>query len=415
MCRTLVIGVAIGLLLAVPVRAQSEEEEGLQVGDFAAAVEAKEWLYVSKEDIPSITELRGMVVVLFFWTSWHGGGEALLPHVNTLEYNPRLGRRGGVYVIGATDADRKATQPLTDQAKVFFPVGLESKAAEEYGFRTGFGFVVIDPEGKIAFKGSGSGDLSGMQQAVLNVIGETPPTKTHPMEAKVCYRLIDQARDDIREERYPKAFKAARRAVGRAVLGDRLTSTASELIDLLDQLGYDELARFEPLLEQKKYGEAVELLRSIIRRFRGLDCYKDAKALYKKLEEEDEKFKAAAAKFGDEDEAARLYLEARDDLSARRFEQSYEKLKKIVTEYPRTEAAEYAEAMIERMQQNKRFWQLIVDFEAAGECRELLARARSFKAQRRYAEARRLLERVMSEYPDTKWAGEAKQELIAMP
>lgn len=411
------LAVVVMLSLAVPAGAQRrDDEEGLKVGDFAAAVEAKEWLYVeSEEDIPSITELRGMIVVLFFWTSWHEGGEALLPYVNMLEHNPSIGRYGGVFIMGVTDADREATQPLTDKAKVFFPVALESKAAEEYGITGSFGFVIIDPEGKIAYKSSERVSVDNMAQEVIELMGEKPPSKTHPMEAKVCYRLIDRARDCIRDQQYPKAHKLTREAIRRAVLGDRLTSSAAEMIDLLDQLGYDELAHFEPLREQGRYDEAVALLRRVIRRYRGLHCYLDAKALYKKLEEKDEKFKLAAAKYADEDEAARLYLDARDDLRARRFVESYQKLKRITTEYPRTEAAEYAEAMLERMRQNRRFWQLIMDEEAAGTCRELLARARGLKARGRYAEARALLRRILDEHPDTKWAEEAKQELIDMP
>ena len=416
MRKSLIAAAAIGIVLAHPAWAQDRDDEGLQVGDFAADIEAKEWLKVeSEEDIPSITELRGMVIVLFFWTSWHQGGEYLLPVVNMLEYNPRLGRQGGVFTIGVTDADRKATQPLIDEAKVFFPVGVESEAAEEYGFRQSFGFVVIDPEGRIAFKGSGTGDLNGMVSAVTQAIEETPPTKTHPSEAKICYRLIDEAHDHIRDGRFRKAFKAAQEAVGRSVLGDRLRSQAFELIDLLDLLGYEKLSGFEPLLERDKYTEAADLLRSIIRRFRGLDCYKDAKRLYEELQDEDEKFKEAAGKFDNEDVAARLYLDAIKDLRARRFTDSYDKLKRIATEYSATEAAEYAEAVLARMKRNRDFWGYILDYQAAGECKSLLARARTMIGQRRYDEAEKLLQRIMEEYPDTIWAQQAKEEMIDLP
>jgi len=386
------------------------------VGDYAPSIEAKEWINVEKEeDTPSLVELRGMVVVLFFWVSWHEGAEHLLPVVNMLSYNPKFGRTRGVYTIGATDADRKATQPLIEDAKIFFPVAVESDAAKEYGYEGGFGFVVIDPEGKIAFKGSGKGDLDGAAKAITDVMEKTPPTKTHPDEAKVCYRRLDEARDQLLAGKYSKAFKVAQEAFERSVLGDRLQSEARELADLIEQLGYDQLAGFEPLLEQNKHSDAAEVLRDVIRRFRKLDCYKDAKILYETLQEEDEDFKEAASKFADEDAAARLYLEARDDLKARRFGKSYDKLKQIVTEYPKTQAAEFAEAMLDRMKRNKDFWAKITDYETGGECRQLLARARNLKEQGRYEEAEEILRRIMNDYPDTIWAEEAVEELKDMP
>lgn len=415
MRKILIVAAALAMLLPHAAWAQSEEDEGLEVGDYAPSIEAAEWLNVEREeDIPSLTELRGIIVVLFFWVSWHEGGEYLLPYVNMLSYNP-FGRTPDVFFIGVTDADRKATQSVIEESKVFFPVAVESEAAEEYDFKGGFGFVVVDPEGKIAFKGSGEGDVSGMANAIKDIRENSPPTKTHPDEARVCYRLLDEAHQLIRDEKYPQAFKVVTKAFRRAVLGDRLRSSTLELVDLLDQLGYGRLAGVEPLLEREKYEEAGDLLRLVMRRFRGLDCYKDAKARYEKLLEEDEDFKQAASKFDDEDAAGRLYLEARDDLKSRRFGRSYDKLNQILTEYPETQAAEYAEAMIDRMKRNKAFWLLIVDHQAGAECRQLLARARNLKAKGRYTEARQLLRRVKDDYPNTIWAQQAVEELKDMP
>ncbi len=412
MRNTLILLAGMGILLANVAQAQNKKDEKAPVGSYAPSIEAKEWLNVESEDeIPSLVELRGMVVVVFFWVSWHEGGEILLPYVNMLNNNPQIGQAGGVYTIGVTDASRKVTQPLIEEAKVMFPVAVGSKSAAEYGYRNGFGFVVIDPSGKIAFKGSGKGDLSGMQKAVVDVMTKTPPWKTHPTEAKKVYRLEDQIFDLIRSDKYPKASKKLREAFGVAVLGDPLKSRLFEVADLLELKGYEELAKLDPLLEQHKYDKAVELLRDIIRRYHGFDCYKDAKKRYEQLQKENDRFKEAADRFRGEDAAARLYLEARDKLVARRFGESYDKLQEVVTQYPDTQAAEYAEAMIARMKRNKAFWALIVDHQAEGQCRQDLARAKTLIGQKRYREAEKLLRRILDEYPDTIWAQQAVKEL----
>ena len=416
MRKTLIAAAGIGMLLPSISLAQSRDDEGLQVGDYAPSVEAAEWLNVETEDdIPSLTELRGMVVVLFFWVSWHGGAEALLPYVNMFSYDPRIGRSGGVFTIGITDGDRRATQPLIEEAKIFFPVAVESKAAEEYGFSDGFGFIVIGPDGKIVYKGSGQGNLGGMRGAIVEAISESPPTKTHPNEARKCYRDLDEAREQIREGDYPRAFKLLGEAIQRSVLGDRLQSQTFEANDLLELIGYDRLAAFDPLMEQKKYDQAAEVLRDVVRRFRGLDCYRDAKRLYRELREENEDFKTAAARFDDEDTAARLYLEGRDALKASRIGDCVDKLNQVLTEYPETEASEYAEAMLARMKKNQSVWLQVQDHQAGPECRPMLAQARNLIGQGRYREAEELLRKIMADYSDTIWAEEAKEELKNMP
>ena len=168
-------------------------------------------------------------------------------------------------------------------------------------------------------------------------------------------------------------------------------------------------------MEARQYRKAVETLREIIRRYRGFNCYKDAKALYKQLERENERFKTAAEQVKNEDAAARLYLQARDKLLVRRFGECYDLLKQVVTEYPDTQAADYAQAMIDRMKANKAFWALIVDHEAGDVCRQLLARARTLISRGRIAEGEKLLRRILDEYPDTIWAQQAVEELKKLP
>jgi len=419
MRKVMMLTAGCGMLLASVAWAQRAEPEGPQVGDYAPAVEAREWLnVVDRSEVPSLSELRGLIVVVFFWSSWQEGGDQLLPYVNALSYN-EYGQTPDVYFIGVTDANRGTTQPVIADAKVFFPVGVESKSAAEYGFEAGFNFVVVDPEGKIAFKsqeGRGRGvDLNSVVNAVGDIRKNNPPTRTHPAEARACYRLLDEACQLVDQGRYPAAYRKARDVFLRSVLGDPLHSRTMELGDLLEELGYDRLAAFGPLEEAGKYDQAAEVLRDVIRRFRGMDCGLEAKATYERLVKEDEDFKKAAGEFDDEDSAARLYLEARDLLKARRFGESYDALNKVLTEYPATQAAEYAEAMVDRMKANPAFWAQIRDHVAEGECKTLLARARVLIGQGRQPEAEKLLRRIADEYPHTTWAEEAIKELKALP
>jgi hypothetical protein len=415
MRTTMILAWCLSLASAGVAQAQNNDDDKLKVGDYAPDLEAEDWINVeSKLDVPSLAEMRGLVVVVFFWVSSHSGGEAVLPNVTQFE-NSEIGKTSGVYSIGLTDATRKVTERIQQQAMAFFPIGTKSKSAEEYGVDGGFGFVVIDAEGKLAFRGGGT-DLSALSNAVQDTLKKNPPTKTHPREAKIVRKLLTEARSQIKAGEYRLAFETARDAFGRAVTGDILRSEVMDVIDLLEALGYERIDRAKPLIEQKKFAEAADQLRAVTREFAPpLDAGIDARDLYDAYKDEIDGFRdAVQAHFG-EDEAATLFLDARIDLQARRFGESHQKLSQIMTDYSGTKAAKYAKEMIERMKANEAVWSYVLDHGAETQCETWLAQARTHIRHGRFAEARRLLRRIREDYPGTSYDLEARDLLIEMP
>ena len=130
----LLIATMLSVLSPNIARAQNNDDVKIEVGDYAPDLEAKEWIFApGEEHVPSLAVLRGLVVVVFFWVSWHEGGDAVLKFVNQFEHNQGLGKTRGVYTIGLTTANRKTTKPLLEKHKVFFPVGVKAREmAEEY-------------------------------------------------------------------------------------------------------------------------------------------------------------------------------------------------------------------------------------------------------------------------------------------
>lgn len=390
-----------------------EDDNKIEVGDWAPDFEAEDWLNIETGHPPTLTELRGMVVVLFFWVNFSEGGENAMPFINIVENHFAFGKSSGVIVIGLTDAERRSVESQLRANKIGFPVGVKSKAAEEYQVTSLPAVVIIDPEGKIAHK-----ETLTSADAVVNklteVLANIPPSRTHPAEAPVVARLIDEAREQLKSGDYRKSFRTALRGLQRAVTGDPLKAEAFAIIDLLERIGYDELAPVNALLEDKKYKEAAAVLRKVKKDFRGLGPGQDARSRFDQLAEDDEGFKGAVGAQGDEKAAAKSLLEAIEDLRKRRVGEAYVKLKGIMTEHAATEAAGYAGPMIERMKANPSIWSAAMDYEAGPECRRLLAQARSYRATGRADEARTLFSKVMNEYTGTSWAEDAKRELASM-
>ncbi len=415
MRRRVVLALAWAMLSVGTTSGQSPEDEKVKVGDWAPDLEAKVWINaagtLSAADEPSLREYRGLVTVIVFWVSHHEGGRYLLPYINVADYGGRFGGSGLTFV-GVTDADRKRTEDWLRESKIFFPVGCESNAAEDYGITEFPSIVIVDPEGKVAFKGAPSENFFS---AIGDVQEKTPPTRTNPEEAARSATWLDDAREKIRAGNFRRAYVLAADAWINTVLGDKLKSEAFAYADLLELMAGDEIAKVPALLESKEYAEAARILAGVRRDYRGTDASRDAKAMIDRYSEKHDAFKAAISAFGDERAAAKLLLDARDSILRHNFGDAFKVLDRIVKEFTNTEAAGHATDLIARMKENPAVWSTVRDKSAESDCRMWLSQARSYLKAGRTKEARELLERVMDSYPDTSYAEEAKRELIEMP
>jgi|GEM_PF-926960 len=398
------------LLAATGFGQNNTQDTKLKAGDRAADFEAKEWM--NAPDTPSLVELRGMTVVILFFQSVGGSQSLLLQVVNLLENSQNLGKSNGVMVLGLTDAKFDQVRDDLQAAKVLYPIGFESSVAkDDYGITAFPSGVIVDPDGNINWIGTIT-DANTIRQQLATAVQNFPPTRTHPVEARVVLRKIEEAKRHIAGGRYHKAFLASRQAVGRALFGDQLKSEAFTLVELLEAIGFDQLAEVDTLLETNRAREAARVLRRVKRDFRGLDCAKDAKARYELLHEEDDAFRAALGDVDAEIAAGRLLMNAVSEIRARRFGRAYDLLQSIMTDYKDTQAAtEYAQGILQRMKENKLVWSEVRNHQAESVCRQWLAQSKALIRQNKIAEARELLNRLLDRYDDTRFAAEAKDLL----
>lgn len=409
----------VGILLGgiASATAQPNNNKKLKEGeDFAPDFQADDWVFPSaaESEVPSLKELRGTVVVVFFWVSRHEGGKFILPYMNLLDASDTFGRKGGIVMIGLTDADRKRTDEMVKENKITFPVGTSSKSAQEWEIDGEFGLAIVDTEGKLAYRGSGV-DLQGMQSKLAEIISKGPPTRAHPIEARLARQDIAEARTLIGGGKFKDAYFLAGRAADRSVFGDPITSDALELTDLIERMAQERVAQVQPLLDKKNFKEAANVLRHVVRDFRGSATQREARKWMADLEKENDEFKKAMSSFQGEGTAAKLVYDAREELRAKRIGEAYRKLSRTVTDYPDTEAADVAREMIDRMKKNENMWGFVLDDQAAGEAPRLLAQARNLIKERKYAEAKKILERVRKDFSGTVYDDEARDELIKMP
>ena len=388
----------------------------LDNGVYAPDLEAKVWVNTDGEEL-SLAECRGMVVVLFFWVSWHPGGEYVMPLMTQVN-GSRFGRSAGVYVIGVTDAERARVEELLKKEKVIFPVGTEAKKSiEDYDIDVYPCVVIVDANGKVAWTGR-PGEDGGQKlvDEIGRVVAETPPTKTHPEEAVKVHAYLKQAHRALRDEDYHRAVQEGRRALQTALTGDSLKTRCQDMLDLIEALGRDTLARAERAADEKNFEEAVTLLRQIRRDFRGVAIARTAKQKLKTLKKKYSEVEDILAQLENASLAENILAAAMEELRSkpRKIGRAYERLEEIINEYGDTGTAEKAQLVLERMQDNDGVMEYVRDHQAAPECRALLFQAEAYERSGRLNKAKNLYRKVIDKFPDTIWADQAAEHLAQL-
>lgn len=403
--RTSIVAVlCVGVLLCAVARADLEK------GTYAPDIEAEEWL--NTDEPVSLVEQRGMITVLFFWVTWHPGSQYVMPLMNQL--NSQIGRRWGVYLVGLTDADRETAESMLEEEKAFFVIGTGSDSYEEYKIDSYPRVVVIDANGKVYWTGW-PGSVKELVKAIQDCAQETPPTKTHPVEAAIAERYLKAARTHLREEEYRKAFKATKDADEHALVGDPLKTRCLELRDLIEVIGRDELARALAAVFERDFELALELLHKVRREFLGLAVSTAAKRTLNSLEKKYPEVARMLEAQGDSVQAESELAEAMELIRNRLFGEGYEKLENLIEEYDGTEAAEKAQTIIDRIREHDDVMGYVRDFKSKSTCSSLLAQARAYVRQGRREEAKKIYRQIMDKHPDTIYEDEAAKELMKLP
>lgn len=386
----------------------------LEEGDWAPDIEAGEW--INTDEPVSLQELRGMVVALFFWVSWHPVGEQLLPLMNYMN-SKRVGRARGLYIMGLTDADRAQVAQMLQEQKVFFPVGVESNAYREYEINEFPRVVLIDPNGRVAWSGWPGGGGNELYEAVMDILRETPATKTHPRDAIVVHRQIEEATEALENGRLLQAFNTAKEALDLALTGDPLKTECRELLEVVEAIGRDRYAQAIEAADNKDFDEAVRILREVQDEFGGLAAAQAARRELNRLEEQYDEVKRILEQIAQREEAETILADAftalRDE--PRRIGEAYELLERIVKEYEGTSTAGKAQTILSRMRNNEAIMGYVRDYRAQAECEMLLAQAASYANTGRPERAREILRRVMRQYADTIYFEEAADRLAELP
>lgn len=131
-------------------------------------IHARTWY--NTDVTPSLTDLRGKIVVLEFWATWCRPCVSAVHHLNdiNMEWSEK-----GVVIIGVSYEDEEDVEQFMRTEPMNYIVGAGSSNINDFRIRAFPHAVLIDPEGAVVWEGHPLGDLDYALQVTYE---RTPPT-----------------------------------------------------------------------------------------------------------------------------------------------------------------------------------------------------------------------------------------------
>jgi len=182
-----------------------------------------------------------------------------------------------------------------------------------------------------------------------------------------------------------------------------------EKLSEIESLARERLAPVSGLISEQKFEEAIALLREVRRVFAGSRAAQEAEDRLEQLSKSPA-LAAAIRKAQAEDLLAdgEAYMGAGDLL------QGVQCYKKLVEEYADTPQGKEAKDRLDCFDSDEEFQKQLRECEAEVKCQGLFSLARSYRANKLYEVAQAKYQEVIDQFPDTDFAGEAKEELQAL-
>jgi len=383
------------LALVVPVAA------GVGVRQAAPGISADDWLNTPPL---SLAKLRGKIVVVEFWATWCGPCRTTIPHLVELHEKYRA---KGVVIISLTNEPKTKVEPFARKMGMTYAVGCGSRSSSAYGVQGIPHAFVVDVAGKVAWRGHPGS--KGLEAAIKEQLRTNPPTLLSPQKKARILALLEKAEEAIGKKQYLEAGAMLER-IEEPDRDPEVQERVSAIRQQLTSRAEARLAEAEKLIKAKEYYQADAVLAEAAALAAGSDPAETARARRAELLK-DKAIHAAIDEGRREHEAAEALAELQKKAAkmppAARLK-AYEALAKA---HPGTEAGADADSRAEAMRNDEALMARIADRAAERHCKGWLSMARNFLKAGMPAKAAPYLEKVTEHYPDTDFAGQAKEML----
>jgi tetratricopeptide (TPR) repeat protein len=401
MRRTVFVSLLAAALVAAV--AASAPAQGI-IGQKAPEIAAQQWI---NSPPLSNARLRGRIAVLCFWVTWSSSASEHLAQMTRLHktYGPK-----GVIVIGLTDDPKARVESIIRQEGVTCPIACGERCSRTFGARFSPTVCIVDTAGNLAWKGYlSSAELDG---AIRDQLAATPVQRLTEREKALALAMLEKVNAAIDKEQYTVAAALFAKVKGTDADTD-VKAKAEEIRTTLHAMAVGRLALAEGHAEAKEYYEASVAFGDVAAMVPGTDLATEAKAGFKRLLANKEAA-AVIAKHARRARSAELLAEIEKQRPKQPPAKTLAALDDLAKRYPETDAGKAAAEKARKMRADKTVTASMQGDAAERDCKGWLSMARNFLKAGMKDKARTYLQKVVTEYPKSTFANEAKEMLAKM-
>ena len=361
----------------------------------------------------SMDKLKGRIVVVDFWATWCGPCMAMAGEMVDIhkQYHDK-----GLQMVGISlDDDRAALQRVVKEKGFAWPhyfdgKGWDNPIWKQYGER-GIPFtLLVGPDGTILWKGHPG---NGLKKEIDKAFKEHPPQLVDPKTLAKAREQLDEIEQRNKSGETAAALKLLAKVPEEARADKDIAARLDKLAGAVGAEADKMLAEVDPLVEKGDYVQAVAKLKDVSRALSGTPVAVKARRKLNDLMGKPE----VREKVESCEKAARAeeaLAAAKELQKQKKDEAAYARYKSVARDFPDTDAATTASAIIKRYEDDPTFAKKVIEKETGAKAKAALSMARSYRTARRLDQARQKYESIIKEFPNTAWAQTARQELSSL-
>lgn len=272
----------------------------------------------------------------------------------------------------------------------------------KYGITSLPSMLVIRANNEVVEKIPGYGDgpaYSAILKRALKAIRALPPIGAQAGLPK----LLEGAETDFSAGRFAMCLPVYRRIAAEKGSYIGIEKAKARLAEI-DKLAGERLEVAKASVAAKKYAEASAKLDDWLTNFSDLKPAAEAKSIRQHLTDDPEARKAIRTAA-----AQKLFDEAAKDMSKRRYRSAMVRFETVVTQYPEVLISKRAASELKDCRSNRRILQAAADEVAGPQCKIWMSFAKSWKSAQKPDLSKEYLAKVISTFPDSSFADEAKE------